>query len=114
MKRIKIKKTRLLKRNTSYEGISVEQMLRNLMKGEKVDTTGSDLNYTDKKDGVRPEFNIRTDRFEIAQESMETATKAYITTRDNLPKKEKREQEKSSDAEKIATGEPTNGTVESN
>ena len=31
--------------------------------------------YTEKRDGVRPEYDIRTDRFEIAREAMETLEK---------------------------------------
>lgn len=102
MKRIKIKRTGLIVKNNSYEGISVEQMFRNLMKGEKVETTGGDINYTDRKDGVRPEFNIRTDRFEIAQEAIDTAQKAYITGRDHVP-----------EAGKTDPGKPVEGTVTS-
>ena len=31
--------------------------------------------YTEKRDGVKPEYDIRTDRFEIARKAMETIEK---------------------------------------
>ena len=45
------------------------------MKGGKVDEEEGDgktwaIAYTEKKDGVKPEYDIRTDRFEIAREAM--------------------------------------------
>lgn len=50
--------------------------LRRKMKGGKVEEEEGDgktwaIAYTEKKDGVKPEYDIRTDRFEIAREAME-------------------------------------------
>ena len=50
------------------------------MKGGKVDEEEGDgktwaIAYTEKRDGVKPEYDIRTDRFEIAREAMETLEK---------------------------------------
>ena len=33
-------------------------------------TDGTPLVFTERADGVRPEFNIRTDKWDIAQESI--------------------------------------------
>ena len=35
--------------------------------------------YTEKKNGVQPEFDIRTDRFEIAIDAIDRLTKAQQT-----------------------------------
>lgn len=66
-------------RNT-YEAEPLEVKLRRKMKGGKVDEEEGDgktwaIAYTEKKDGVKPEYDIRTDRFEIAREAMETLEK---------------------------------------
>lgn len=66
-------------RNT-YEAEPLEVKLRRKMKGGKVDEEEGDgktwaIAYTEKKDGVRPEYDIRTDRFEIARKGMETIEK---------------------------------------
>lgn len=63
-----------------YEAEPLEMKLRRKMKGGKVDEEEGDqktwaIAYTEKKDGVKPEYDIRTDRFEIAREAMETIEK---------------------------------------
>lgn len=63
-----------------YEAEPLEAKLRKKMKGGKVDEEEGDqktwaIAYTEKKDGVKPEYDIRTDRFEIAREAMETIEK---------------------------------------
>jgi hypothetical protein len=65
---------------TQYEAEPLEAKLRRKMKGGKVDEEEGDgktwaIAYTEKKDGVKPEYDIRTDRFEIAREAMETLEK---------------------------------------
>ena len=66
--------------NNLYEAEPLEVKLRRKMKGGKVDEEEGDgktwaIAYTEKKDGVKPEYDIRTDRFEIAREAMETLEK---------------------------------------
>lgn len=61
-----VTRTRLLKKNTAYEAESIETMLSRRMEGEKVETTGKELVYTLRKDGVLAEGNIRTPRLEHA------------------------------------------------
>lgn len=66
--------------NNLYEAEPLEVKLRRKMKGGKVDEEEGDgktwaIAYTEKKDGVKPEYDIRTDRFEIAREAMETIEK---------------------------------------
>lgn len=64
----------------TYEAEPLEVKLRRKMRGGKVDEEEGDkktwaIAYTEKKDGVKPEYDIRTDRFEIAREAMETVEK---------------------------------------
>lgn len=66
--------------NNLYEAEPLEMKLRRKMKGGKVDEEEGDqktwtIAYTEKKDGVKPEYDIRTDRFEVAREAMETIEK---------------------------------------
>lgn len=63
-----------------YEAEPLEVKLRRKMRGGKVDEEEGNektwaIAYTEKRDGVRPEYDIRTDRFEIAREAMETVEK---------------------------------------
>lgn len=66
--------TRNLCTTEKFIGQSLEEKVR------KVETSGapveavSPMVYTERKDGVRPEMNIRTDKWEIAQSAMLTIT----------------------------------------
>ena len=66
--------------NNLYEAEPLEVKLRRKMRGGKVDEEEGEgktwaIAYTEKKDGIKPEYDIRTDRFEIAREAMETLEK---------------------------------------
>lgn len=66
--------------NNLYEAEPLEAKLRRKIKGGKVDEEEGDgktwaIAYTEKRDGVKPEYDIRTDRFEVAREAMETLEK---------------------------------------
>lgn len=47
-------------------GETIEQKVARLRNNEEPITDSTRLIYTDYKDGVRPEFDIRTDKWEIA------------------------------------------------
>ena len=61
-----------------YEGETIEEKVRRLTTTNEPVSDGVNLIYTEKKDGVRPEFNIRTDKWEIAQNAMTKAAKQEI------------------------------------
>lgn len=105
MRKTTVTRTRLLKINNSYEAKSLEQQLRAVMAGEKIETSGKALIYTERKEGVRPETNIKSDRFELAQEAIDYVNKTNIAKRDAFAKAE-------GEAGKTTTsnGETTQGT----
>ncbi|AXH75283.1 MAG: hypothetical protein [Microviridae sp.] len=72
--------------NTSYQGEPIENKIRRIVNNKEAITDGAPLIYTDRKDGVRPETDIRTDRFEIAVEAMDKVSRAQIAKRENKPK----------------------------
>lgn len=59
--------------NLIYQAEPREVKLRKIINGEanNVEDGVFPTIYTEKKDGVQPEFDIRTDRFEIAIEAMD-------------------------------------------
>ena len=56
---------------------------------------GAPIIYTDRKDGVKPEYDIRTDRFELAVEAMNGLHKTHLAKREerHFPKEEKKDGE---------------------
>lgn len=59
--------------NLTYQAEPREVKLRKIINGESNDMEDGVFPtiYTEKKDGVQPEFDIRTDRFEVAIDAMD-------------------------------------------
>lgn len=53
------------------EGEPIEDKIRRILDENEPITDGAPIIYTDKKDGVRPEFNIRADKWDIAIQAMD-------------------------------------------
>lgn len=74
---------------TQTEGESIELKVKRLIENKEPIKDGSPLIYTDRKEGVKAAYNIRTDRFEIATDAMDKVHKSKQAKRDALIKKEK-------------------------
>lgn len=70
-----------LKTTEEYTGESLEDKVRRTMEAGTPVEAISPMVYTERKEGVRPETNIRTDRFEIAQNAMGTIADGIRTKR---------------------------------
>lgn len=68
----------LLKVNKTYEAEGLEQKLRRITENKEPIEAVAPIIYTDKKNGVMPEFDIRTDRFEVAMEAMGKVRKSEL------------------------------------
>lgn len=67
-----------------FEGTTIEQTVDKLVKvGQSPETTET-LIYSQRKDGVLPDTDIRTDRFEIASNALGEITKANLAKRDKF------------------------------
>lgn len=68
MKTAKSRKGYINDPNLTYQAEPREVKLRKIINGESNDMEDGVFPtiYTEKKDGVQPEFDIRTDRFEVA------------------------------------------------
>ena len=76
----------LLKVNDAYEAVSLEKKIEKIINSkEPIDETAPII-YTERKHGVKPEYNIRTDRFEIALEAMDKVSKSYQAKREERMK----------------------------
>lgn len=71
MKRIIIKEKHNIQSVECYEGEAIEDKVRRILDENEPIKDGAPIIYTDKKDGVLPEYNIRTDRWEIAMQAMD-------------------------------------------
>ena len=69
--------------NEGYEGEGIEKKVRRIMSQNEPITDGAPRIYTERKDGVKPEYDIRTDRFELAVDGTDYITKNKIAEREN-------------------------------
>lgn len=76
-----------LKRNVSEISeplhIKIERMMQNK---EEFTDVKKDLIYTERQEGVLPEYDIRTDRFEIALDGMDKSAKSFRARREEKMK----------------------------
>lgn len=78
MKRVtRTKKIEMFSLET-YEGERIETKCARITENNEPISDGAEIIYTEKKDGVRPEFNIRTDKWDIALEAMDTVQRNRI------------------------------------
>lgn len=75
----------------AYEAEPIEAKVRKIFNSNEPITDATQLVYTERKDGVIPDYDIRTDRMEHAVEAMDAASRA------NLAKREMRSGERTFD-----------------
>lgn len=74
---------------TNYEfqdGESIEKKVRRITENNEPITDGAPIIYTNRDDGVLPAYNIRTDRWDIAQEAMDAVNQANLAKSKNYGK----------------------------
>lgn len=74
--------------NMTEVGETIEEKLRKILQNKEKIGQEFQLIYTNRKDGVLPEYNIRTDRFEVAQEARSKLNKYE---RDQIAKSEEKQ-----------------------
>lgn len=77
--------------NETYEGETLEAKIRRIVNNKEPITDGAPMIYTERKDGVQPQYDIRTDRFEIAIDAMDKVAKAQVAKRMSVVKDEPKE-----------------------
>lgn len=107
--------TTTLEVNESYVGEAIEDKVARIMNNKEGITDGAPLIYSERSEGIAPEFDIRTDRFEIAVEAMDKVSKSHVAARANKGKVVKMEEKEAKKEPKTETGgdggaEPTQGT----
>jgi hypothetical protein len=68
--------------NTSYQGERLEDKINRIVNNKEPITDGAPIIFTERKNGVEPQFDIRTDRFEIAIDAMDKVAQAYKAKRE--------------------------------
>lgn len=78
----------IISRNISVEGETIENKIERITTQKEPITDGAPLIYTDRKDGVLPAYDIRTDKMDVALDAMTTVAKSRLMQREEYLKKE--------------------------
>lgn len=71
----KVQKTSINRYDT-VEGETIETKIERVVNNSEPITDNAEIIYTERKDGVLPAYDIRTDRFEIAVDAMDKVNKS--------------------------------------
>ena len=103
-----------ISRNESYEAETLEMKIRRIVNNKEPITDGAPIIYTDRSEGVLPDYDIRTDRMEHAIDAMDKVTKTHQAKRaERIGEKAKKnmETEAKTETKKPDSGaEPIQGT----
>lgn len=75
-------RTSLEVRNVS-EGETIEQKVDRMMNNNEPITDSADIIYTERREGILPGYNIRTDRFDVAIDAMTAIDKTFKAKRED-------------------------------
>lgn len=82
----------LMKGNSQgSEGETIETKVARIVQNKEPITDGAPMIYTEKEQGVLPEYDIRTDKWEIAQQAMDVVHATNIAKSKELSKENKEE-----------------------
>ena len=60
----------------TLEGELLEDKVKRIVENNEPISDGAMLSYTKRAEGVKPEYNIRTDKWDVAQSTMEKVSEA--------------------------------------
>lgn len=90
-----------------YQGQSIEDRCKKLVEtGEPIKDT-SPLIYTPKEKGVMPQYDVRADKWEIAQEAMDRVNKERIAKGQQPKNEEKKKEDTTQGGASDDAGRPT-------
>lgn len=67
--------------NQTYEGESIENKVRRITNNREPIKDTAPLIYTERKDGVQPAYDIRTDRFDLALDATDKIAQHHLAKR---------------------------------
>lgn len=73
-------------KNDSQEGETIEQKVERMVANKEPIKDGAPLIYTERKDGVLPGFDIRTNRWEVAADVTDKMAKSETAKREQKAK----------------------------
>lgn len=82
MKTLKIENSTTLVVNQSLEGETLEEKVMRIVENNEPITDGAPIVYTDRREGVLPAYNVRTDRWDVAIDAMDKVSATRMAKRE--------------------------------
>ena len=87
-----------IKRNVSTVGETIEDEVYKMVYEKNIPSAQKSIIFQERKEGVQPAYNVRTDKFDIALDAIDTVTKyGQKTARTKDQKKDQESRENSDD-----------------
>lgn len=100
--------TTSIKLNQSKEGEPIEKKIDRIVNNNEPISDGAPLIYTPRQAGVLPEYDIRTDRFDIAIDAMDKVTASKLAQREEWLTKQNPAKPEDGKPESIQATNPEN------
>lgn len=116
MKTVRIKNKHNMQSVKLYEAESIEEKVRRIVNENEPIEDGAPIIFQERIDGVKPEFNIRTDRWEVAIEAMDKVSADELSRYTKSQEKQEKpgegiEKPKPKEGEQANVELKTNGTA---
>lgn len=92
-----------MKGNIPYAGEAIEDKVRRVLRNKEPIKDGAPIIFMERREGVKPAYNPRTDRWDLALEATDIIAKAKLAKRDGAPDVMPKI-DKAADAGETATG----------
>lgn len=106
MIKYKITQKTTIEHNDKKVGETIEQQVQRMVYNNEPISNPVDLIYTERKDGVLPQYDIRADKFDMAIDAMNTASEAHTWKRAKRIEEQEKPQAGASDADGAGTENP--------
>jgi len=95
-----------------FKGETIEQKVNRIVNNKEPIKDQAPLNYTERKDGINPDYDVRADKWERALETMDAVNKSKLTQRKSIGEvaKDNMKKEEKTETTKDAGGESSQGT----
>lgn len=94
--------------NKAYEGERIEDKMDRIINNNEPISDGAPIIYTERKDGVLPEYDIRADKWDIAIDAMDKVAESNKMKRDLAAGERNYENMSADEKEKFNTKFPKN------
>lgn len=103
-----------IERNIGTKGETIEMKVKRIVTNKEPIKDGAPIVYTERKDGVKPEYDIRTDRMEIAVDKMDFVARANENKRmESIKAREAAKNQKKEDNQQAPPTPPVEGNQQS-